>query len=93
MPHSGPPVSRGHLRLAVIPDAPQRVDGRLVLFVRAAATALAMVWITVAAWLSAAIALAPLVWRRAPLGRRVRPMAPREARVIPFQPRRQALTR
>lgn len=93
MPHSGPPASRGHLRLAVIPAAPQRVDSRLVLFARATATALAMLWMTAAAWLSAALALAPLVWRRAPLGRRVRPMAPREARVIPFQSRRQALTR
>jgi hypothetical protein len=87
--HPGLPASRGHLRLAVA-AAPRRVDSRLVLLLRAAAAALAMLWLTAAAWLTAALALAPLVWRRAPLGRRVRPMPPREARVIPFQPRRQA---
>lgn len=89
MAHPGPPASRGHLRLAVA-AAPRRVDSRFVLLLRAAAAALAMLWLTAAAWLTAALALAPLVWRRAPLGRRVRPMPPREARVIPFQPRRQA---
>lgn len=89
MPHSGPSASRGHLRLAVA-VTPHHVDSRAVLFLRAAAAAIVMLWLTTAAWLSAALALAPLVWRRAPLGRRVRPMPPREARVIPFQPRRQA---
>ncbi len=93
MPHSGPSVSRGHLRLASLPAAPRRVESRAMLFVRAAAAALAMLWLTAAAWLSAALALAPLAFRRAPLGRRVSPMPPREARVIPFQPRRQALPR
>ncbi len=93
MPHSGPSVSRGHLRLATLPAAPHRAERRMVLFVRSAAAALAMLWLTAAAWLSAALALAPLAFRRAPLGRRVSPMPPREARVIPFQPRRQALTR
>jgi hypothetical protein len=89
VPHSGPPASRGHLRLAVA-VAPRRVDSRAVLLLRVAAAAIAMLWLTAAAWLSAALALAPLVWRRAPLGRRLRPTPPREARVIPFQSRRQA---
>jgi hypothetical protein len=92
VPHSGPTVSRGHLRLASTP-APRRVERRAVLLVRAAGAALALLWLTAAAWISAALALAPLAWRRAPLGRRVRPIPPREARVIPFQPRRQALPR
>jgi hypothetical protein len=43
--------------------------------------------------MSTALALAPLLWRRAPVGRRLRAQAPREARVIPFQPRRTALPR
>ena len=92
MPQSGPPVTRGHLRLATPVDAP-RAENRALLVLRAAATAVTMVWSTVAAWVAAAFALAPLVWRRAPLGRRARPMPPREARIIPFQPRRQALPR
>jgi hypothetical protein len=92
VPHSGPTVSRGHLRLASDP-APRRVELRAVLLVRAAGAAIALLWLTAAAWISATVALAPLAWRRAPLGRRVRPIPPREARVIPFQPRRQALTR
>lgn len=93
MPNSGPPVARGHLRLATAPvDAP-RAENRALLVFRAAATAVVMVWLTVAAWFAAAFALAPLMWRRAPLNRRVRPMPPREARIIPFQPRRQALPR
>jgi hypothetical protein len=65
----------------------------LLLLLRAFASSLLLAWLTAVAWLSAALALAPLVWRRAPLCRRVHPMPPREARVIPFQPRRQALPR
>jgi hypothetical protein len=48
---------------------------------------------TAVAWLSAALAMLPLVWRRAPLGRRLNRQPRRDARVIPFQPRRQALPR
>jgi hypothetical protein len=36
-----------------------------------------------------AIALAPLAWRRAPNGVRLRPLRPREARIIPFERARQ----
>jgi hypothetical protein len=43
----------------------------------------------------AAVAMLPLALRRAPVGVRLRPLHPREARVIPFErPRgREALTR
>jgi hypothetical protein len=47
---------------------------------------------TFVAWLASAAALAPVLWRRAPLGRRVTPLRPREARILKFQPR-QALPR
>ena len=93
MPHSPPPSSRAHLRLAPVPAGQARPDGRLLLRLRALGAALALALATVAAWISTALALAPLLWRRAPVGRRLRAQAPREARVIPFQPRRTALPR
>jgi hypothetical protein len=65
----------------------------LLLLLRAFASLLLFAWLTAVAWISAALALAPLVWRRAPHGCRVHPMPPRQARIIPFQPRRQALPR
>jgi hypothetical protein len=90
---SSPPPSRAHLRLASPAADRPSADGRLVLRVRAIGAALALVLATVAAWLSTALALAPLLCRRGPAGRRLRAQAPREARVIPFQPRRTALPR
>jgi hypothetical protein len=60
-----------------------------VLFVRAALAAIVLAWLTAAAWFAAVIALAPLLWRRAPVGRRMRPPRP-DARVIPLEPRRSA---
>jgi hypothetical protein len=63
-----------------------------VLLARAVAASLALLAATAVAWLVTAAALAPLLWRRAPLGRRVTPIRAREARVIKFQPR-QALPR
>lgn len=93
MPNPGPPLARTHLRLAGAPPVRRPAQSRAALLLRVmAVTALAM-WLTLVAWIAATLALAPLLWRRAPLGRRVRPAAPREARVIPFQPRRQALPR
>ncbi|BDG01655.1 hypothetical protein [Anaeromyxobacter oryzae] len=89
MPHSGPQVARGHLRLAPAPAGRPRPEKRFVLAFRALAVALRVAWVTATAWIAAALALTPLLWRRAPLGRRLRPQARREARVIPFQPRRQ----
>jgi hypothetical protein len=93
--HSGPPAARGHLRLAGSPVERRRVrEGRALLLLRAAAAAVALVALTVVAWLSAALALVPLVWRRAPVGVRLRPLRAREARIIPFQrPRQKALSR
>lgn len=93
MPLSGPPQSRGHLRLAPTPAGRLRGDGPILLHLRAAAAALALALATMMAWLSAAVALVPVLWRRGPVGRRLRAQAPREARVIPFQPRRTALPR
>jgi hypothetical protein len=61
--------------------------------IRAAVAALSLILLTVVAWVCVALALAPLVLRRAPLGVRLRPLRPREARIIPFQPRRKALPR
>jgi hypothetical protein len=60
---------------------------------RALSAALALAFATVVAWLSTAVAMVPLLWRRGPTGRRLRAQAAREARVIPLQPRRTALPR
>jgi hypothetical protein len=55
---------------------------------RAAATGLALAIATLVAWWSIAVALAPVLWRRAPLGGRLRPLRAPDARVIPFPQRR-----
>jgi hypothetical protein len=91
VPHSGPQPVRGHLRLASAPASPTRSDRRILLVARAFLVAFAVAWLTALAWLAAVAALLPLVWRREPLGRRLRPPVPRVARIIPFQPRRRAL--
>lgn len=88
------PAARGHLRLAGTPAEPPRAESRVLLLARSAAAAVVLFFLTLLAWTSAVLALAPLAWRRAPLGVRLRPLRPREARVIPFQPRqRKALPR
>ncbi len=90
------PIVRSHLRLATTPAARRRSESRVALLARVLVVAAVTAWITLAAWVVATLALLPLTWRRAPLGRRLRPPAPREARVIPFQPRQprqRALTR
>jgi hypothetical protein len=92
VPDPSHPAARGHLKLANVPVPPSSGDRRFVLLLRAVAIAIAVAWFTLVAWISAAIALAPLAWRRGPRGQRVRPIR-REARVIPFQPRRNALPR
>jgi hypothetical protein len=96
--HTGPPVARGHLRLAGPPLERRRVvESRLALIARAVALTLVLVALTAVAWVLAALAMLPLVWRRAPVGVRLRPLHPREARIIPFErPRgreREALNR
>lgn len=88
MPHSCPPATRGHLRLAPPPAAPAPRDARVLLMARAAAAGLALVIATLVAWWSIAVALAPVLWRRAPLGGRLRPLRAPDARVIPFPQRR-----
>ena len=98
MPHHGPPLARGHLRLAGPPTERRRVaESRLALLARAVPVAFVLAAVTAVAWALAALALLPLAWRRAPVGVRLRPLHPREARVIPFErPRgreREALTR
>jgi hypothetical protein len=84
---SGTTLTRGHLRLASAPAAtgPGR---RLALQLRGLAATLSVLWSTLQAWWSAAWALLPLLLRPAPVGRRLRQRLRREARVIPFQPRR-----
>jgi hypothetical protein len=92
VPPRGHPAARGHLRLATAPVERRRRDSRALLLVRAALAALALVAATVVAWASIALALAPLLWRRAPVRARLRPLRAREARVIPLEPRRKALS-
>ena len=94
MPHPADPLlARGHLRLAPAPQARQRADSRPMLAFRGLTASIVLCWLALLACAAAAVALLPLLWRGAPLGRRVRPLAPREARIIPFQARRQALPR
>jgi hypothetical protein len=93
VPHPGTPVARGHLRLAGAPVPRRPTQNRLVMSLRAVLCVLGVVWFTLAAWVAAAPALLPLAWRRAPVGHRLRPRPPQEARVIPFQPRRRAVPR
>jgi hypothetical protein len=83
------------LRLAGPPVDRRRVsESRALLLLRAATGSLALVLLTVAAWIACAMALLPVVFRRAPVGVRLRPLRAREARVIPFQrPRQKALPR
>lgn len=92
MQHPGTPFARGRLRLASAPvsHAPGR---RLAGQVRAWLATLIAFLATLAAWFMAALALLPLLVRRAPVGRRLHQRPLREARVIPFQPRRRALPR
>ncbi|HET8734586.1 MAG TPA: hypothetical protein VFM45_12540 [Anaeromyxobacteraceae bacterium] len=87
-------LARGHLRLAPTPaPVARRRDGRAALVARGLLVSVTLAWLALVALVSAAVALLPLLWTGAPLGRRLRPPAPREARIIPFQARRQALPR
>ena len=92
MPYRGPPAARGHLRLATAPVERRRRDSRALLLARAVAAAVALLATTVVAWFAIALALAPLLWRRAPVRGRLRPLRTHEARVIPLEPRRKALS-
>jgi hypothetical protein len=65
----------------------------VALTARALAVAVLLGWLALIAWIAATVALLPLLLSGSPLGRRLRPPAPREARIIPFQARRQALPR
>lgn len=87
-----PPFARGHLRLASAP-ASHGPGRRIATHLRAWVATLAALLATVMAWCMAALALVPLLVRRAPLGRRLHQRPRREARVIPFQPRRRAVPR
>ncbi len=95
MSHPGPPAARGHLRLAGPPvERRPVVESRALLLLRAAAAAAVLALLTAFAWFCAAVALAPIVWRRSPVGVRLRPLRAREARIIPFhRPRQKALPR
>ncbi len=90
MSHPSPPSTRCHLRLAGPAVERRRVtESRAVLLARGAAGAVALVLLTLFAWALAALALLPLLLRRAPMGVRLRPLRQREARIIPFQRARQ----
>lgn len=93
MQHSSPNAARRHLRLAGPSDERRLDENRALLLVRGALSTLALILLTIVAVASAALALAPMLWRRAPLGCRLRPLRPQEARVIQFQPRQRALPR
>ncbi len=92
MQHPVTPVARGHLRLASAP-ARHGMGRRMLAHVRAWMATLAALLASLAAWFMAALALLPILFRRAPAGRRLRQRPPRDARVIPFQPRRRAVPR
>lgn len=92
MANPGHPIARSHLRLASPALPRRRRESRAALLVRAAAASLALLAATALSWLVTAFALLPVLWRRAPVGRRVTPIRAREARIIKFQPR-QALPR
>jgi hypothetical protein len=64
----------------------------VLLLVRAIAGGLALAAATLVAWFTIALALAPLLWRRAPVRGRLRPLRAREAQVIRLEPRRKALS-
>ena len=90
MPHPGPPAARGHLRLAGSPPERRKVsESRALLLLRGCAAAIVLAALTAVAWVLAAVALLPIAWRRAPVGVRLRPLRQREARVIPFERRRE----
>jgi hypothetical protein len=93
--YPGPPAARGHLRLAGPPGERRRAaESRSLLVLRAFAAAIVLALLTAVAWITAAVALLPVAWRRAPTGVRLRPLRPREAQIIPFQrPRQKALPR
>lgn len=95
MTPQGREVARGHLRIAAAPSSRTRsgTENRLALLLRALLISARVALRSAAAWGAAAVALLPLAVHRAPLGRRRRPQPRREARVIPFQPRRQAMPR
>jgi hypothetical protein len=95
VPLPGPPAARGHLRIAPPPAERPRPEHRALLLLRAGLAALALLAATALAFAAAAVALVPLLARRAPLAGRLRPIRTREARVLEFRPRRdqQALPR
>ncbi len=90
MQHAGTEFTRGHLRLASAP-VDHGPGERLGRHLRAWLAILCALVATLAAWFMAGLALLPLLARRAPVGRRLHQRPPREARVIPFQPRRRAV--
>ncbi len=93
MPHSVQPAARGHLRLASSPAQRRRLESKAFLLAGAALAAVALFLATLLALATTALALVTLLWRRAPLGVRLRPIRNREAQVLKFQPRQKALPR
>jgi hypothetical protein len=90
--HTGQLLARGRLRLAWAPGAVSARRNRALLWLQALLAAALLRLTGVALWVVAFVALLPIVRRRAPLGRRLRP-AQREARVIPFRPAQPSVPR
>jgi hypothetical protein len=77
------------------PAAPQRRapfgEGRLWLSLRTVLVALQVAWLSLVGWIGGFVTLLPIAIDGAPLGRRVRPTAPRVMRLL--EPPREALPR
>jgi hypothetical protein len=90
--HSGQSLARGRLRLASAPGALAARRSRALLRLQALLAAVLLWLIGAILRIAAAVALLPVLRRRAPLGRRLRP-AHLEARIIPFHPAQRSAQR
>jgi len=90
--HSGQSLARGRLRLASAPGTVAARRSRALLLLQALLTAVLLRLVGAILQIAAAVALFPVLRRRAPLGRRLRP-AQLEARIIPFHPAQRSIPR
>lgn len=89
MSPTGQSEVRGRLRLAYTPPVPPDPPSRVGLVLRAMFVRLRVLLLDLVALCGAVVALAPLLVRRRPIGRRAQ-VPRRAARVIPLPPRRRA---
>jgi hypothetical protein len=85
-------MARGRLRLAWAPGTLTARRSRALLWLHALLAEVLLRLTGAVLLIAAAVALLPVLRRRAPLGRRLRP-AQREARIIPFHPAQRSLPR